>query len=125
MCGIAGFVRFDGNGVGPEDLGQAAKDPGAPEDLHLVHVKKVVGKEAALVLPTVIGSALRALPFPKRMNWDAWLEDGKGAFPFQPSDRGDALDTAGPPDDELAVHRTQLFDADAARSRSNTLGGDQ
>ena len=25
---------------------------------------------------------LRALAFPKRMSWDAWLDDGRGAFPF-------------------------------------------
>ena len=33
-------------------------------------------------LPAVIGALLRALAFPKRMSWDAWLDDGKGAFPF-------------------------------------------
>jgi glycyl-tRNA synthetase beta chain len=75
-----GFAKK--NGVGPEALGQAAKDPASPEDIHLVHVRKVEGKDAALILPAVIASALRALPFPKRMNWDAWLDDGKGAFPF-------------------------------------------
>ncbi len=75
-----GFAKK--NGVGPDDLRQAAKDPGVPEVLHLVHAKKAVGRGAADVLPAVIASALRGLPFPKRMNWDAWLEDGKGAFPF-------------------------------------------
>jgi glycyl-tRNA synthetase beta chain len=34
------------------------------------------------VLPAVIGSVLRALAFPKRMSWDAWIDDGKWAFPF-------------------------------------------
>ena len=36
------------------------------------------GRRAARVLAAL----LRALAFPKRMSWDAWLEDGKGAFPF-------------------------------------------
>ncbi len=40
------------------------------------------GRAAIEVLPMVIAEALRALNFPKRMNWDAWLDDGKGAFPF-------------------------------------------
>jgi glycyl-tRNA synthetase beta chain len=34
------------------------------------------------VLPGVLAATLRALAFPKRMSWDAWLDDGKGAFPF-------------------------------------------
>jgi glycyl-tRNA synthetase beta chain len=75
-----GFAKK--NGALPDALGQAAKDPGAPEGIHLVHVKKVAGKDAAQVLPLVMASALRGLAFPKRMNWDAWLDDGKGAFPF-------------------------------------------
>src|SRR5258708_22107190 len=29
-----------------------------------------------------MASSLRGLAFPKRMNWDAWLDDGKGTFPF-------------------------------------------
>jgi glycyl-tRNA synthetase beta chain len=75
-----GFAKK--NGVAPDALGQAAKDASAPDDIHLVHVRKVAGRDAALVLPGVIASALRGLAFPKRMNWDAWLDDGKGAFPF-------------------------------------------
>jgi glycyl-tRNA synthetase beta chain len=34
------------------------------------------------VVPAVVASLLRGLAFPKRMSWDAWLDDGKGAFPF-------------------------------------------
>ena len=34
------------------------------------------------VLTEVLSSTLRALPFPKKMNWDAWLDDGHGEFFF-------------------------------------------
>jgi glycyl-tRNA synthetase beta chain len=75
-----GFARK--NGVAPEDLGHEAKNPASPSELSLVFVKKTAGRDAADVLPAVVGSLLRALAFPKKMSWDAWLEDGKGAFPF-------------------------------------------
>jgi glycyl-tRNA synthetase beta chain len=75
-----GFARK--SGVAPEALAQAAKNPAAPSELSLVFVKKVAGRASADVLPALIASLLRALVFPKRMSWDAWLEDGKGAFPF-------------------------------------------
>ena len=32
--------------------------------------------------PASLAGVLRALAFPKRMSWDAWLDDGRGAFPF-------------------------------------------
>src|SRR5262245_52986003 len=75
-----GFARK--NGVAPGDLQTAPKDPSAPEDLYLLFVRKTAGRAAGEVLPGVFAVTLRALPFPKRMSWDAWLEDGKGAFPF-------------------------------------------
>ena len=74
-----GFAKK--SGVRPEDLQQAAKDPAGGE-VYLFHVKKTAGRAAAEVLPAVIGRLLRALTFPKRMSWDAWIDDGKGAFPF-------------------------------------------
>ncbi|HEY7412501.1 MAG TPA: glycine--tRNA ligase subunit beta, partial [Vicinamibacteria bacterium] len=40
------------------------------------------GRDAREVLPGVIAQVLRGLAFPKRMSWDAWLDDGKGVFPF-------------------------------------------
>ncbi len=40
------------------------------------------GRTAADVLPDVLGTALRALSFPKQMRWDALLEDGKGELTF-------------------------------------------
>ncbi len=42
----------------------------------------MAGRPGGDVLPVLIGDALRGLAFPKRMSWDAWLDDGKGAFPF-------------------------------------------
>jgi glycyl-tRNA synthetase beta chain len=75
-----GFARK--NGTTPDALQVAAKDPGAPEDLYLMFLKKTAGRAADQVLPGVFAATLRGLAFPKRMSWDAWLEDGKGAFPF-------------------------------------------
>jgi glycyl-tRNA synthetase beta chain len=75
-----GFARK--SGVRPEDLQQGAKDPASPDDLYLLALKKTAGRPAAEVLAQVLAALLRALTFPKRMSWDAWLEDGKGAFPF-------------------------------------------
>ena len=40
------------------------------------------GRATAEVLPGLLAGVLRALLFPKRMSWDAWLDDGRGAFPF-------------------------------------------
>jgi glycyl-tRNA synthetase beta subunit len=75
-----GFARK--NNVGPGDLGHAPKDPAKPDELSLVFLRKTAGRDAAEVLPAVIGQVLRSLAFPKRMSWDAWIDDGKGAFPF-------------------------------------------
>jgi len=75
-----GFARK--NGTTPDTLQSAPKDPSAPDDLYLRFVKKTAGRAATEVLPAVMAATLRALAFPKRMSWDAWLDDGKGAFPF-------------------------------------------
>ena len=75
-----GFAKK--NGVGPEDLEQGAKDAAKPDELSLMFRRKIAGRPAAEVLPVAIASALRGLAFPKRMSWDAWMDDGKGAFPF-------------------------------------------
>ena len=63
--------------------GRRAKDPGRARTSYLVFREEDRrARRAAEVLPAVIGALLRALAFPKRMSWDAWLDDGKGAFPF-------------------------------------------
>ena len=53
-----------------------------PGEINLLHVKRTAGRDAREVLPAVMAALLRGLAFPKRMSWDAWLEDGKGTFPF-------------------------------------------
>ncbi len=75
-----GFARKHGVEIGA--LQQAAKDTAKPDEVNLLFAKHTPGRRAADVLPGVIGATLRALNFPKRMNWDAWLDDGKGAFQF-------------------------------------------
>ncbi|HSB61371.1 MAG TPA: glycine--tRNA ligase subunit beta, partial [Vicinamibacteria bacterium] len=75
-----GFARKCG--VAAEDLRTGVKDPAKPGESHLLFVRKTAGLPAGEVLATAIASGLRGLGFPKRMSWDAWLDDGKGAFPF-------------------------------------------
>jgi len=75
-----GFARK--NAVAVEDLREAAKEPAKPDELYLLFEKKIAGRATAEVLPGLLAGVLRALAFPKRMSWDAWLDDGRGAFPF-------------------------------------------
>ena len=75
-----GFARK--NAVGVEELQEAPRNPARPEETHLLFVRKTAGADAAEVLPELFASTLRALAFPKRMSWDAWIDDGRGAFPF-------------------------------------------
>jgi glycyl-tRNA synthetase beta chain len=75
-----GFARK--HGVDPDRLDQAPKDPQRPEELHLRFARREAGRPALEVVPAALLAVLRGLCFPKRMNWDAWLEDGKGSFPF-------------------------------------------
>jgi glycyl-tRNA synthetase beta chain len=75
-----GFAKK--NGVAVTDLQQAPKDPAKPGELNLLFVRKVAGRATSELVPGILAGVLRGLAFPKRMSWDAWLEDGKGAFPF-------------------------------------------
>ncbi len=75
-----GFARK--NAVAVADLREGARDPAKPGELYLLHVRKVAGRATPEVLPGLLAGVLRALAFPKRMSWDAWLDDGRGAFPF-------------------------------------------
>jgi glycyl-tRNA synthetase beta chain len=75
-----GFARK--NGVAVDALGLASKDGSETGERNLLYIRKVEGRSAEQVLPEIVGTTLRGLAFPKRMNWDAWLEDGKGAFSF-------------------------------------------
>lgn len=53
-----------------------------PKGTYLAYRKQVRGKAAVDVLPDVLTGLLRELTFPKAMNWDATLDDGKGELPF-------------------------------------------
>jgi glycyl-tRNA synthetase beta chain len=68
-------------GVEPEALLARRKDPARSEE-YLVYDRREEGQASSALLPGVVGAALRSLAFPKRMSWDAWLEDGKGSLPF-------------------------------------------
>jgi len=75
-----GFARK--NGVAVTELLQRPKDQAKPGELNLLYVRKVAGRPTGELVPGLLAGVLRALAFPKRMSWDAWLEDGRGAFPF-------------------------------------------
>jgi len=44
--------------------------------------RKIKGGKTVRLLPAAMAATLRGLGFPKFMNWDATLADGKGAFAF-------------------------------------------
>ena len=73
-----GFARK--NGCRPEDLTEGFKEGAA--DPYVVSTRTIAGRPAVDVLGDVLATTLRSLSFPKRMSWDAWLDDGRGAFPF-------------------------------------------
>jgi len=75
-----GFAKK--SGVAVEALQQKPKDPAKPGELSLLFVRKVAGRTTSELVPGLLSGVLRGLAFPKRMSWDAWLEDGRGAFPF-------------------------------------------
>src|SRR5688500_14953588 len=49
---------------------------------YLAFHKRQRGKSAVDALPELMTALLRDLAFPKQMNWDARLDDGKGSFTF-------------------------------------------
>ena len=53
-----------------------------PRGEYLAVERRQRGAAARRVLPAVLAGLLRSLAFPKRMHWDAWLDDGHGALPF-------------------------------------------
>jgi glycyl-tRNA synthetase beta chain len=74
-----GFAKKQG--VGLDVLTLAAKVEGSA-DLYVSAKKHIAGRATGEVLSENIAALLRSFNFPKRMNWDAWLEDGRGAFEF-------------------------------------------
>jgi glycyl-tRNA synthetase beta chain len=75
-----GFAKK--SGIPVDSLGEGVKDPGKPGERYLVLLRKERGREAMDVVSGLVAPLLRGLTFPKRMSWDAWLDDGRGAFPF-------------------------------------------
>jgi glycyl-tRNA synthetase beta chain len=73
-----GFARKQGVEVTALERLQVPEKKGE----YLAVRKHQRGKAAVDVLPDVLAAALRALPFPKRMRWDARMEDGGGELPF-------------------------------------------
>lgn len=74
-----GFAKKQG--VALEALALAAKTPGG-SDLYVSATRAIAGRPAVEVLASLLPQLLRGFNFPKRMNWDAWLDDGRGAFEF-------------------------------------------
>ncbi len=71
-----GFARK--NGVEPEALEELE----TPKGRYLAVRKRQRGRASVDALPDVMTGLLRGLAFPKSMNWDAWLDDGKGDLRF-------------------------------------------
>lgn len=53
-----------------------------PKGKYVGFVRKVKGQSTSVLLPQLMAATLRSLSFPKFMNWDAEIPDGKGAFTF-------------------------------------------
>lgn len=74
-----GFAKKQG--VALDALKLAPKVEGSA-DLYVSATKAIAGRPTGEVLAGLLPAVLRGLNFPKRMNWDAWLDDGRGAFEF-------------------------------------------
>ena len=72
----AGFARKHGVEV------SALIEVDTPKGRYLAHQRRQTGAPATAVLPAVLASTLRDLSFPKQMQWDARLDDGRGDLPF-------------------------------------------
>ena len=72
----AGFARKHGVEVGE------LEEIETPKGRYLAVRRRHRGRAAVDVLPDVMRGLLRGLAFPKTMNWDAWLEDGRGDLRF-------------------------------------------
>lgn len=71
-----GFARKQG--VSAEALERIETDKG----VYVACRRIVQGQIAEAVLPSVLGETLRRLSFPKKMHWDAALDDGRGDLLF-------------------------------------------
>ena len=71
-----GFARKQG--VAIEALERVETEKGT----YLAYRRVVPGQSAEDVLPSVLAETLRRLSFPKKMHWDAVLDDGRGNLLF-------------------------------------------
>jgi glycyl-tRNA synthetase beta chain len=74
-----GFAKKQG--VALDVLKLAPKTEGS-SDLYVSATKQIAGRPTGDVLAGALPGILRGFNFAKRMNWDAWLDDGRGAFEF-------------------------------------------
>jgi len=61
---------------------EALEQIDTPRGKYLSYLKRIRGRATVDVLPEVLAKVLRDLSFPKQMNWDALLEDGRQSFVF-------------------------------------------
>jgi glycyl-tRNA synthetase beta chain len=74
-------IGFAGkHGIKPEQLTVDVLKEGS--EPRLVVSRPSPQEPTEVVLPRLTAILLRILSFRKRMSWDAWLPDGRGAFPF-------------------------------------------
>ncbi len=66
------------NGIEPSSLQVLSTEKGE----YIGFERKIKGGKTRELLPGIMAASLRSLSFPKFMNWDATLDDGKGAFAF-------------------------------------------
>lgn len=74
-----GFAKKQG--VALDALRLSPKAEGSA-DLYVSATKQIAGRPAKDVLAGMLPGLLRGFNFAKRMNWDAWLDDGRGGFEF-------------------------------------------
>ncbi len=74
-----GFAKKQG--VSLDALRLSPKTEGA-NDLYVCATKQIAGRPTGEVLAGLLPGLLRGFNFAKRMNWDAWLDDGRGGFEF-------------------------------------------
>ncbi len=76
MPAAMGFAKK--NGVEVSELEEIE----TPKGRYLAFRKRQRGRASVDALPDVMYGLLRGLAFPRHMNWDAWLDDGKGDLTF-------------------------------------------
>lgn len=81
----------DDNKWSPAAVGFAKKNQVGLDELEILEtpkgpyvgfVRKIKGEKTTELLPQLMATVLRGLSFPKFMNWDAEIADGKGPFNF-------------------------------------------